>query len=168
MSEKRVVLTMYGKGDQILDISVTLFEMEKYYPNDKNAESYCENINRLNLQNDEWIYAKVIQQNRKVRLKKPVYVQFDVIKKLNINELRRLYHKLEKDFSVLAIALQDGAMKDTSIYEELTQHFWQTNVFEEFKKAETASEADITAARQKVVVAINQLIAAGKIILNDK
>jgi hypothetical protein len=167
MSEKRVVLTMYGKGDEIVDISVTLFEADGHYSNDKNAESYCENINRLNLQNDEWIYAKVIQQNRKVRLKKPVYVQFDVIKKFGRQELGRLYHKLGKDLSVLAIALQDGAMKDTNIYEDLTHHFWQVNVSEEFKKAETASEADITAARQKVVVAINQLISDGEIILNE-
>jgi hypothetical protein len=73
MSGKNVVLTMYGKDDRIVDISVTLFDPDDEYPGDKNAKSYCENINRLNLQNGEWIYAKVIQQNRRCFLKSPIF-----------------------------------------------------------------------------------------------
>ena len=60
MTEKTVVLTMYGRGDRIDEISVTLFDNDNNFYRDQNAISYCQNINRLKLQNDEWISAMVI------------------------------------------------------------------------------------------------------------
>jgi flagellar motor switch protein FliG len=164
---------MYGRGDQIIDISVTLFDTGQYYEKKNNAESYCENINRLNLKNDEWISAKVIQENRKIRLKKP-NIQFDIVKKLNRSAISEILHDRSCGYSVLAIALKGGAINDTILKEELNDpslrkwHYGMHDFFEEYEKAGTLNENDIIEARQKVVEVIKQLVAAGKIVIDEE
>jgi flagellar motor switch protein FliG len=173
MSGKKVVLTMYGRGDQIIDISVSLFDTERYYEKSDNAESYCENINRLNLQNDEWINAKVIQENRKIRIRKPD-IQFDVIKKLKISEIFMILCDRSCSYSIFAIAIKGNAINETILKEYLndpslrTMHYGMYDFFKEYEKAGTPNEEDIIAARQKVVEVIKQLVAAGKIVIDGE
>jgi flagellar motor switch protein FliG len=175
MSEKRIVLTMYGKGDQIIDISVSLFDPDVYhnYLEKNNAESYCENINRLKLQNDEWIDAKVIQENVKIPLKKPD-IKFEIIRKLNRHAMWTILNDFSCGESVLAIALQGGAINDTILKEEFNnpslrgdRYSRMGSFFYEYEKAGTANEVDIITARKRVVETIKQLIMAGKIVINE-
>jgi flagellar motor switch protein FliG len=72
MSEKTIVLTMYGKEKTVESISISLFEVtDRYSDSKKAAIRYCKNINDLELKDEHWIYAKIVDENEKVFIKKP-------------------------------------------------------------------------------------------------
>jgi flagellar motor switch protein FliG len=177
MSEKQIALTMYGKGDQIIDISVTVFDPGEYHYMDKdNAESYCENINRLKLQDDEWIDARVIRENKRIPLKK-ADIQFDLIKKLSRHVIMRMLNDSSCGSSVLAIALQGGAIKDTVLNLTLNNPILKKKCYgneavffyeyERLENAGTLNETEILSARKKVVEVIKQLIITGEIVIGE-
>ena len=176
MAEKEVVLTMYGKGSLLEDISIALFEKGEnyYYRDDTSAVRYCKTINKLILQDDEWIHARVIQQNKKISFKKPESIRFeDVIKRFNIKEMRMIANEIPDN--VLVAALQGNIIKDTIFNQYLEnpsriekERYWVKHFFEVYEAAGTASEADIAAAREKVVEEIERMVIYGRIEINEE
>ena len=172
MSKKIVVLTMYGKKDQVQDISVTLLDVSPDYSGEQYAVSYCQNHNMLKLQDDEWIFSKIIEQNKKVQIKKPNIIEFDVIKNFNKDEMKMVCSILS-DFSVIAIALKDGLIKETYLGKVLDEApsarpYWVNSIIEEYEKHTTVSTLHIQESRQKVTKAIQHLVIAGKIDIDEK
>ena len=176
MSEKEVVLTMYGRGSLLEDISITLFERGEnyYYRDDTSAVRYCKTINKLKLQDDEWIHARVIKQNKKISFKKPEGIQFeDIIKKLDKEEMWMIAETIPD--SIFATALKGEIIKDT-IFNQYLQNpsriekekYWVKHFFEIYEAAEIASEADIIAAREKVVEEIERMVMYGRIEINEE
>jgi hypothetical protein len=76
--------------------------------------------------------------------------------------------------SVLSKALKGEDIKETALYKNLTDPFynndeyWLEGFFDEYKKTETVSEAEIIEARKKVVEAISKLVMSGKIVIDEK
>jgi flagellar motor switch protein FliG len=97
---------MYGKGNTIESISISLFDgLEPPYSSrlNSNAINYCNNINALELTNDQWIYASIIGENKKVLLEKPP--KFDIINLLDDKALQRILREISS--TDLAKALVD-------------------------------------------------------------
>jgi len=171
MSKKIVVLTMYGKSNQVHDISVTLFDESSDYRGDQNAISYCQNHNLLKLENDDWMYSKIIEQNKKVRIEIPVSIEFDIIKKFGRDDMEHLCHEL--GYSDIAVALQDGVINETYVGKILNEPpearpYRLNSLIEEYEKHTTVSALHIQESREKVVEAIKKLVIAGKIDIDAK
>ena len=168
---KTVVLTMYGKDEQMTDISIALFDGNEYYPGDRNAVSYCQNINQLKLQEGEWIYASVIDQNKKIRLRKPLDIKFDLIKRFNQEEMRLLFNKRDVTYTDLAISLKDETINDTIFFAYLNKPsrdtpYWIENFLKEYENTGAVNTDMIKTAQQKVTDVIKSLVAAGKIVID--
>ena len=176
MSKKTIVLTTYGKDEVLTDISITLFDDDGDYRSNQNAVSYCQNINSLKLQDGEWMNAMVIGQNKKVRLKKPEKIDFDIIKKFNEKQLQILFHE-HINVSTIVLALKDGTINDTLMAEWLIHRPSETTNFgsyyvDEFlknwDKIQSVGAEEIKTAQLVVTEAINRLILAGKIVIDNQ
>jgi hypothetical protein len=93
MEKKTIVLTMYGKNDAVENISISIFDNagSYIYPS-SNVENYCENINSLELIENNWVYASIIDENKKISLKKPFIFDtkvFDIINNLDDRALQK-------------------------------------------------------------------------------
>ena len=55
-----IVLTVYGKEKTISHLSTSLFDSHN------SAKNYCDNINEFQLQDDEWVFAKIVGENEKI------------------------------------------------------------------------------------------------------
>jgi hypothetical protein len=64
-NEKIIVFTTHGHSKTIDRISVSLFDTADGYGQDRLAhvEHFCDNINRLKLKDDAWVYARTANQN---------------------------------------------------------------------------------------------------------
>jgi hypothetical protein len=88
-----IVLTMYGKGENVESVSVNFVDNDTSYYADQPAGRYCQNINELELSDNRWIYAQIIKENQKVPLRKPL--QFDVILQMDNRDLQLVLSKLQ-------------------------------------------------------------------------
>jgi hypothetical protein len=82
MDKKIIVLTLYGTGETIDDLTVTLFDKENYYRDDS-IQDYCTNINELELKDNKWIYAFAAKENEKIKIENPLKCDFDIISTLD-------------------------------------------------------------------------------------
>ena len=65
---KTVVVTTYGH-DKIIDkITVSLFNYSMFNSVSTDAETYCRTINELELKENKWINARVINEHQQYRL----------------------------------------------------------------------------------------------------
>ena len=176
MYRKTIVLTTYGKDDKLTNISITLFDDDGSYNGNQNAISYCQNINSLNLQDGEWMKAMVIGQNKKVRLKKLEKIHFDIIKELNLKQMQILFQEHMK-VSTIVLALKDGTIKDTLMADWLIRRpsetidislYYVDEFLKNWDKIQSVGTKEIKAAQLEVTEAINRLIIAGKIVIDNQ
>ena len=55
-----IVLTVYGKEKTISHLCASLFDSHN------SAKNYCDNINEFQLQDEEWVFAKIVGENEKI------------------------------------------------------------------------------------------------------
>jgi len=109
MEKITIVLTMYGTGDIIDDLTVTHFDDTNYYRNNS-IEDYCTNINTLELKDNKWIYAFTVKENEKIKVENPLKCDFDIISTLDDMLIQRVIREVGN--SELQIALK-SAKKET-------------------------------------------------------
>jgi len=62
--KKSIVITAYGHEKTIDKIAVSLFDKsDTGYSRDSNARTYCETINKLELKDNSWVIAKIVEEN---------------------------------------------------------------------------------------------------------
>ena len=110
MTEKSIVLTMYGKDETIETISVSLIKGDHSYSGNSNALRYCLNINELKLNGNQWIYARIINENEKIVLSKPP--KFDIINRLADYSVQALISEAEHWVLVKALKTAEESIKE--------------------------------------------------------
>jgi flagellar motor switch protein FliG len=165
-SKKTIVLTMYGKGNTIESISISLFDRTgPLYDegSNGNAVNYCNNINELRLDNGQWIYASIIAENKKVLLEKPP--TFDIINKLNDRAIQKLLR--ETSHSDLAKALlETGEETKEKIYKNMTRRA-AGMLKEDMETLKDVSANDIKSARANIVKTVRSLLDVGEIVFKE-
>jgi len=106
---KKIVLTLYGTGEIIDDLTVTLLDNQNSYFY-RDPQNFCTNINELELKDNKWIYAFEIKENEKVKVENPLKCDFDIISTLDDKIIQRVIQ--EVDNQVLQKALK-SAKKET-------------------------------------------------------
>ena len=162
MGNKIIVLTMYGKDESAESISISLFDkIEPYYSDSKdNAINYCNNINDLELANNQWIYASIVDENKKILLENPV--KFDIINTLDDHALQKVLRVVSK--IDLAKALQDI---DRKTKEKVLRNMSKTAAAmleEDIELSRNISNKDIKDSRKKVIEVIQRMALTGEII----
>jgi flagellar motor switch protein FliG len=98
MSDKEIVLTMYGTEDSITSISIGLHS--EY----GNVLNHCKNINELELENNKWIYASIVKENEIIAFRKPLEMTMDIFLSLDDRSIQEILR--EVDSQELATALK--------------------------------------------------------------
>jgi hypothetical protein len=96
MTDKTIVLTMFGKNDSVENISVSLFDTTDSYYKNNNAENFCANINNLELKDNNWVYASIVKENEKIMMKKPFEINvanFAIINALDDYALQKIFRE---------------------------------------------------------------------------
>jgi flagellar motor switch protein FliG len=169
MVDKTIVLTMFGKNDSVESISVSIFEtttVNIYNPVKNNAKNYCENINGLELKNDKWVYASIVEENEKIILKKPFDINitnFDIINDLDDRCLQRIFREISP--TNLAIALKGTNEKTKEkVFKNVSKRIVEV-IKEEMEITNNAGNEYVMESRKKVIEIIKQLHRTGEIVL---
>ena len=105
---KSIVITAYGHEKTLDKIAVSLFdEIDAGYTNldDRNAKTYCDTVNNLELKGDSWVIAKIVSENNQYSLDNFLHVTFDLILKLDDRSLQKVLREIH-DYD-LAIAIKN-------------------------------------------------------------
>jgi flagellar motor switch protein FliG len=158
MTEKTIVLTTYGKGDEIESVSVNLFDREdSYYSRDaiNPAKYYCLNINDLELKDDRWVYAQIISQNEKIMLRKPL--QFDIIHKLEDRDLQRVLKEVKRFDLIRALKGTEDSIKD-KIFNNMSKRAVAV-LKEDMETVHAVGKDEIKSAKARIIEVIQKLSA---------
>jgi flagellar motor switch protein FliG len=165
--DKTIVLTMFGKNDSVESISVSIFDATNpYYPNKNNAKNYCENINGLELKDDKWVYASIVEENEKILLKKPFEINitnFDIINDFQDRSLQRVFREISP--TNLAIALKGTNEKTMEkVFKNVSKRIVEI-IKEEMEITNNIGNEYVMESRKKVIEIIKQLHRTGEIVL---
>jgi hypothetical protein len=161
MEQKTIVLTMYGTGEAINNVTVTLFDTGGW--GRTAGQNYCHNINALELKDDNWIYALIVKENEKYRLEKPVSCDIEILSSLNDYAIQRVMR--EVDSNELAKALKSA---DKNILRAVLGNMSKRAakmLIEDMEYMGPVRDKDIQEARDKVVNIIRHLEDTGEIIV---
>ena len=111
MSETTIVITAHGHERVIDKIVVSLFDKPCYSSSaNTNAETYCKIINDLELQNNKWISAKIISENRQYSLDELLALSLDVLLELEDRTIQTILRRV--DLHSLARVLKFGVVSE--------------------------------------------------------
>jgi len=100
MTDKTMVLTMYGKGEAVTEITINRFAT--------GAKKYCLNTNALELKGGKWIHATIVEENDHITVKKPPAAgkNMAVFMYLDDRSIQKVLHKTGAQ--TLACALKNA------------------------------------------------------------
>jgi hypothetical protein len=160
MEQKTIVLTMYGTGEAINNVTVTLFYADGY--DRTTVQDYCHNINELELKDDNWIYAFTVKENEKFRLEKPKkFTGLDVLCSLDDHAIQMVIREI--NHFVLPQALVSADKKTLSAVIRNMSKRAAKMLIENMEYQRRIPKKDIQEAQKKVVDVIQHLAMAGQI-----
>ena len=176
MGDKIIVLNMYGKDDNVENISISLFDKEKegYYSNGvyvvlsqqynqdprNSVLNYCTNINELELKDNQWVSAQIIYENQKIPLKKPP--EFDLINKMDDRSLQKVIREADNIDLAKVLKNIDETTKE-KIFRNMSPRA-ATMIKEDIEALREVSLNDIKTSKQRIIEIILRLIATGEIV----
>ena len=96
---KDIVITVYGHKDVIDSIAVSLFdktEPDHYgYYIESNADKYCNTLNKLKLEGESWVSARIVSENAPYSPDIFCPVKFETILQLHDRSLQRVLRELD-------------------------------------------------------------------------
>ncbi|GHT86749.1 hypothetical protein FACS1894137_12770 [Spirochaetia bacterium] len=168
MAEKTIVITTFGQGDTVERISVSLFDTNDSNDYSQGARNYCKAINRLELKDGTWVFARIVSEHAQHMVKKlvPGRTLFtDTIPKLNDREIQRVLREVDKQDLVVALKGMDGDLQD-KIFCNLTKMAAEM-LKEDMEFMGPVREDDVKARHEKLADIIQNLDAAGEIVIPD-
>jgi flagellar motor switch protein FliG len=94
MDKKTIVLTLYGSGKAINYFTVSLFDNSGHF-NNAIAQNYCSNINELELKDENWIYASIVDENKKIKFEKPRQISIDILDAFDARSIQRVIREVD-------------------------------------------------------------------------
>ena len=175
MGDKIIVLNMYGKDENVENISISLFDREKdgFYSNGayvvinqqynqdprNSVINYCNNINELELKDDQWICAQIVYENQKIPLKKPP--EFDILNKLDDRSLQRVIREVDSMDLAKALKSIDEGTKE-KVFRNMSSRA-AVMLKEDIETLREVSLIDIKTSKKKIIETILRLIMYGEI-----
>jgi hypothetical protein len=145
MDEKTIVLTMYGIGEDINNVTVTLFNAGGY--GYTTVQDYCNNINGLELKDDNWIFAFTVKENEKFRLEKPVRCDLEILSSLDDYAIQMVLREVDSlvlrtalisaNKNILRAVLRNVSKRSAKMLIEDMKYFTFSMPKEEIKKAQS-------------------------------
>jgi hypothetical protein len=161
------VITVYGHNKIIDKIAVSQFDNFGgdfyHHSNDANAQIYCDTINRLKLEGDSWVFAKIISENTQYTLDAFLPLKFDIILNLDDRAIQTVLSIVH--FQEIAKALKG---KNEAIQEKILNNMSKRAagmLKEDMEYLGPIGITDIKEAEEKIITIIRHLEQTGEIII---
>jgi flagellar motor switch protein FliG len=163
---KSVVITAYGHEKIIDKIAVSLFDEtdEGYYNHDdKNAKTYCDTINSLELKGDSWVIAKIVSENKQYTLDNFLHVTFDLILKLDDRSLQKVLREIHDYDLAIAIKNENEEIRE-KVFRNMSKRA-SLMLKENLEILGPMRAQDIRAAQERILKSIYHLEDVGEIVI---
>jgi hypothetical protein len=158
---KNIVVTTYGHERIIDKISVSLFDC--FNQGDQNVENYCTTINNLELKDNNWVYAKLIDQNTPYFLHAFIPIQFnDIIQKIDNQALQKVIREIEPNMLAKVLKNESEIIK-SKIFEGMTKRA-STMLREDMECLGPVGQKDSEQVKNEILLIIRRLIECGEIL----
>jgi len=158
---KNIVITTYGHERIIDKISVSLFDC--FNQGDQNVENYCTTINNLELKDNNWVYAKLIDQNTPYFLHAFIPIQFnDIIQKIDNQALQKVIREVEPKTLVIALKNEDESTQSI-IFGGMTKRA-VAMLKEDMECIGQIGQKETEQAKNEILLIIRRLIECGEIL----
>jgi hypothetical protein len=166
-NRKDIVVTAYGHGKTIDRIAVSLFEIsEKSYHDNhgSDAKTYCNAINSLELRDDSWAFAKILDENSQCPLGAFLPLEFsNVIIKLDNMTIQRVLREIDSWEVAKSLKDQDEAVKE-KIFANVSKRAAQM-LKEDMEYMGPVGKTDVKEAQEKILSIICHLESTGEIVI---
>jgi hypothetical protein len=164
MCKKQIVVTLYGRNKEITHVSVNLFErVDRFQQNKGPGKNYCDNINGLELANDEWIYASIVNEGEKIDLLSHASLR-TLIAHLEDRCIQKLLRSV--DHRTLVVALSNI---DSETMEKISKNMTKRSALilkEDIEYLGPIRKKDVKESRQKIIGVYQHLVDTGQIVVS--
>jgi flagellar motor switch protein FliG len=163
---KSIVITAYGHEKTIDRIAVSLFdEIDAGYTNldDRNAKTYCDTVNNLELKGDSWVIAKIVSENNQYTLDNFLHVTFDLILKLDDRSLQKVLREIRDCDLAIAIKSENEEIRE-KVFRNMSKRA-SLMLKENLEILGPMRAQDIRAAQERILNIIYELERRGEIVI---
>jgi len=155
-SEKTIVVTTYGH-DKIIDkIAVSLFNYSMFNSVSIDAETYCRTINELELKENKWINARVINEHQQYRLDMFIPFNFsNLIMNLNDRDIQKILRETDNYDIANSLDGEDEIIKE-KIFSNMSKRAVQI-IKEDMKCLGPVRLRNVKESQEKIVNLIKTL-----------
>jgi len=166
MNNRIIVLTLYGKGKIINDFTITIFNGNDYSYDERAVKEYCTNINSIELKDDNWIYAKRIYENEKIKIEKPwSFSEFDILGTLDDRSIQKIINRVS--YYDLKLALKSAKKETLKAVLRNKSKRAAKMLIEDIRDMFYISAEQINEAQRKIVDIMQRMDNTGKIDILD-
>jgi flagellar motor switch protein FliG len=167
---KSVVITTYGHSNVIDKIAVSLFDKDKtsasYYDksDEANAKNYCDTLNRLKLEGESWVFARIVSENSPYSLNSFLPLKFDMVQELDNKAIQKVLREIDSQELAKALRGEKEAVKE-KIFKNMSERAAQMvkDDIEYMKKMGPISINDVKESQERIMSIIFHLADIGEI-----
>ena len=164
---KDIVITVYGHKDVIDNIAVSLFdkpESENYgYYTESNAKVYCNALNKLKLEGESWVLAKIVSENTPYSPDIFYPVKFEMILQLHDLSIQKVLREIDSMDLARALKGEKEIVKE-KVFRNMSPRAAQM-LREDMKCMGPVRIMDVKESQERIVQVIHHLEQTGEIII---
>jgi len=164
---KDIVITVYGHKDAIDNIAVSLFDKPESinygYNSKSNAEVYCSALNKLKLEGESWVLAKVVSENAPYSLDVFYPVKFDMILQLHDRAVEKVLRCVDSMDLARALKGEKETVKE-KVFRNMSPRAAQM-LKEDMEHMGPLGIMSIKESQERIVQVIHHLEQTGEIII---
>jgi hypothetical protein len=167
---KSVVVTTYGHGNVIDNIAVSLFDKyktngysweEKY--DETNARTYCNTMNKLILEGESWVFARIISENIPYSLDSFSPEKFDMILELDNMAIQKTLREVDSQVLTKAMKGEKEPVKE-KIFSNMSERAARM-LKDDLECMGPVGINDVMEAQEQIIRIIHHLADSGEFII---
>ena len=162
---KSAVITVYGHEKAIDKFSISFFDKTET-GQDRNADAYCDTINRLELKDGSWICAKILSENTQYTPDDFCPVKFDIILNMDDRSIQKVLREVDCQELAKSLKGESEAVKE-KIFRNMSKRA-AVMLTEDMEYMGPILKADAVSAQEKIIQIIRILAETGEIVFTPK
>jgi hypothetical protein len=163
---KDIVVTAYGHDRSIDKFAVSFFDRaanNNEPGNDSNAQIYCDTINKLELNGNRWVLAKIVPGNTPCAWESFIPLTFNIIAELDDRAVMKIMRELDSQELAKALKGAEEAVKE-KIFRNMSKKAAEM-LKEDMDYMGPIKKEDAVKCREKIADVIRRLEQAGEIVI---
>jgi len=162
---KDIVITTYGHNTTIDKIAASTFDTpdgQYRYSYYSDAVTYCDALNKLELNGNAWVFAKIISQNTPYSLDSFLPLKFDIFLELDDKTIQRILRKVPSQTIAKALKSEEAVSK--RVFSNMSKRA-SVMLLEDMEYMGPVRHIDVKESQEKILDIIRHLEYCGEIII---